>query len=916
MNEERERTLARKRQVEKIFDQALDVAFEARSAFLEDVCEGDDELRREVEALLEVERAQTSSRLPAAGLAVASILADLHPSLQGLSLVPGMQVDRYELLRSLGQGGMGTVFLAHDRRLHRLVAIKFLHVTTREMTARFLAEARTTARCRHENIVVIHDVDEIDGRPYMVLEYLEGEPLRRRLVGLDTGETAAATPAARSREAGHVPPSMPVADALSLVIPVVRALVCAHEHGIVHRDLKPENVFLCSSGAVKVLDFGIAKALSDAGEEDIDAISTSAPTAAPRGGVVTKQGALIGTLPYMSPEQWGAGEIDERTDIWAVGIMLYEMLAGRHPLGTSSYSRMQKQILDLDLPMPGIDGAVPGLGTLAELVDACLRKRKAERIPSAEALLRALEAVRIGAPAGVVGAARDGLPTVSQAHVKPRRTASKTGREPVQAVPPGDAPRSRSLLLALAGAGIGLVALCLFALWPRLSIPAFHGTSGGVVLAVRAGAGAELRRAHGALCTALQALDAQAVRCVELSRFGMDHDELLGAGARAGASLVAALDPDGELHLWPVGAAAAILSELPAIHVAAADTQQQLPGILYPLSRALAGDLRFDELRAPPVSADAVGWRLATLAWYLNVLARNEQEIPPADLRSTMARCRQEVSLAEVACALAHYVHAQLDPTPPDARHWLEELLAHGPPAFGDLVIIELAEDDCMHEPERAHAALLRLASRWSDAPCRLVTLVGPAACLLTRYPAGAETLQPIAYPGEDVMAQCAADLVAAALSERGQWSMMAHDWVRAAEDFQGAWTRGSHPADLLNWAESLLHQRERRPDVAVQIAAALDLRYFEGEDELRHLAAFLRWLATHGDADAASMLQLYGDSPVHASVLVDDERTLASLVCKEPQHIECRVYEILARPRQPESAQELRRLLVAGDEH
>jgi serine/threonine protein kinase len=342
MSKERERTLAHRRQVEEIFDRALDVAPEARAAFLERECAGDDELRREVEELLDVQREQTGSLLRSATGGVISALADLHPSLQALSLAPGMQIGRYQLGRSLGQGGMGTVFLAHDPRLDRSVAIKFLHAATRAMTERFLVEARTTARCKHDNIVVIHDVEEVDGRPYMVLEYLEGEPLRRRLVDrVGTGETSPATPAARSREAAAATPAMPVSEVLSLVVPVVRALVCAHQHGIVHRDLKPENVFLCTSGTVKVLDFGIAKALSDArAMETTRDGSAGAPAIAPEQHVVTEQGALLGTLPYMSPEQWGADQVDERTDIWAAGIMLYEMLAGKHPLAPRSYSKL------------------------------------------------------------------------------------------------------------------------------------------------------------------------------------------------------------------------------------------------------------------------------------------------------------------------------------------------------------------------------------------------------------------------------------------------------------------------------------------------------------------------------------------------------------------------------------------------
>jgi serine/threonine protein kinase len=383
-------TLAWKRQVEELFDAALDLPPEERAIFLERAC-ANDALRREVEDLLEVEREQSLGLLPSGDLAMPSGVADLHPSLKGLPLVPGMQIGRYELLRSLGQGGMGTVFLAYDKRLRRRVAIKFLHAATPEMTLRFLAEARTTARCKHENIVILYDVDEVDGYPYMVLEHLEGESLRQRLAGLEGNrDTASATPAARRREAGAVTPAMPVADVLSLVIPVVRALVWAHKQGIVHRDLKPENIFLCSNGIIKVLDFGIAKVLTDTyGSNGITGdVAIHATTQAEH--MVTAQGALLGTLPYMSPEQWGTGAIDERTDIWAMGIMLYEMLAGRHPLAPLSYARLERLVPDLDTPMPAIGDTVTGLGALASLLDHCLRKRSAERMATAWELLNAL----------------------------------------------------------------------------------------------------------------------------------------------------------------------------------------------------------------------------------------------------------------------------------------------------------------------------------------------------------------------------------------------------------------------------------------------------------------------------------------------------------------------------------------------
>src|SRR5262245_39529297 len=165
----------------------------------------------------------------------------------------GSTIKHYELIRKLGQGGMGAVYLARDIKLGRLVAVKILLEHGGIETARFLTEARATAQCKHENIVVIHEVDEFDGTPYMVLEYLEGRTLREWMERRERHD--APEPAASDSTPGPVPPSL----AVELMMPVLRALGCAHQLGIVHRDLKPENIFLTDTGRVVVLDFGIAK---------------------------------------------------------------------------------------------------------------------------------------------------------------------------------------------------------------------------------------------------------------------------------------------------------------------------------------------------------------------------------------------------------------------------------------------------------------------------------------------------------------------------------------------------------------------------------------------------------------------------------------------------------------------------------
>jgi hypothetical protein len=270
---------------------------------------------------------------------------------------PGAKIGHYEVIGELGRGGMGQVFVARDTRLARRVALKFLRRTAGEDVTRFLAEARATARCTHENIVVIHDVGEHDGVPYMVLEYLDGATLRPVLA------------------AGRVSTGR----AIELALPIARAVARAHEFGIVHRDLKPENVFVTASGAIKVLDFGIAKLLHPDPAVELD-----------------KRGVTSGTLPYMSPEQFGIDAIDHRTDLWAIGIMLYELLVGRHPYAPVTLATLFAYLGELDRPVPAIPDELDVPNALRRVVARCLAKRKSERYASAAELCRDLEALLPG----------------------------------------------------------------------------------------------------------------------------------------------------------------------------------------------------------------------------------------------------------------------------------------------------------------------------------------------------------------------------------------------------------------------------------------------------------------------------------------------------------------------------------------
>lgn len=275
------------------------------------------------------------------------------------ALMTGRVVGHYRIIEKIGAGGMGEVFRAHDERLDRDVAIKLVRPSSGgnpDHLRRFEQEARAAAALNHPNIVAIYDVGVEDGVPYIVSELLEGETLRPRL------------------SQGPLSPRQ----AADYALQTVRGLIAAHERRIVHRDLKPENLFLTRDGRVKILDFGVAKLQPDP-DRSVENLTT-----------VTKAGAVIGTVAYMSPEQLRGKPVDHRSDIFSVGAILYEMVAGRRAFrGETEVDTMTAVLREEPPELSPKQADVPE--TFRSVVRHCLEKEPESRFQSAKDLAFALE---------------------------------------------------------------------------------------------------------------------------------------------------------------------------------------------------------------------------------------------------------------------------------------------------------------------------------------------------------------------------------------------------------------------------------------------------------------------------------------------------------------------------------------------
>jgi serine/threonine-protein kinase len=402
-------------QIEALFQSAVALSVPDRSAYLAQACQGDEVLRREVEALLAADQEGSAGTLAMP----AQVAAEMFAATPTLS--PGQLLSHYRIESQLGAGGMGIVYLAHDTQLQRKVSLKVLPVQFThqpERLRRFVQEAQAASALSHPNILTIYEIGEVGTMRFIAMEYIAGQTLRAW---------------ERNTEASLL-------TKLDFALQITAALVAAHDAGIIHRDIKPENVMVRPDGLVKVLDFGLAKLTEQPAESLVAAQQT------------TDSGVVLGTTSYMSPEQARGEKVDARTDIFSLGIVLYELFAGRQPfVGATTYETVAA-ILNQE-PPPIDSAAMPA--TLQTIIDKALQKDRAQRYATSRELYAELEELR-----DEVKLAAKGRSGPNAAAITRERNAQRT--RPSRALLLGTLKRHQRaawlalLVLLVAATGIGL----------------------------------------------------------------------------------------------------------------------------------------------------------------------------------------------------------------------------------------------------------------------------------------------------------------------------------------------------------------------------------------------------------------------------------------------------------------------------
>ena len=349
-------TPERWQQIDRIFHAVLQRDPSQRSAFVAESCAGDPALQKEIEDLLAShEESDSFIETPASDVA-AELLAEGQAG-----LVVGQAIGPYTVLDLIGAGGMGQVYLGTDTRLGRRVALKILpkqFTINPERVRRFEQEARAASALNHPNIVTIHEIGRSNSTQFIVTEFVDGQTLRTLM--------------------NEKP--FTLKEALNVATQIAGALAAAHAAGIVHRDIKPENIMLRADGYVKILDFGLAK-LTELPTTDSELEKSTLLQSNP--------GLVMGTVQYMSPEQARGKKVDARTDIWSLGIVLYELVSGRVPFTGETPSHVMVSLMENELPPLTSHTELPA--ELERIVTKTLAKNKRERYQTAKELAHDLK---------------------------------------------------------------------------------------------------------------------------------------------------------------------------------------------------------------------------------------------------------------------------------------------------------------------------------------------------------------------------------------------------------------------------------------------------------------------------------------------------------------------------------------------